>query len=830
MKNFISNLFTKSTTTTSNCSVISSPPPNVSKDNIVHDDYTKSSYFNFYRILETNRVIARQHIGLTSSSSSSTAFVLEQYHINAEMTDTCTTTVLTQKYKNTLESPVEAKYCIPLPPFASVSNFVVEFKDQVLKATIKERQKAENQYSDTIASGGQSFLASKSENGLFTLQLGNVPQGESVTLHFTIISEIGSHYSNLHYFIHKYWFPSNQNFDFKLSLNIGLSNSIKEIQVKDYKNTTTFKDESKRKALVEIENDKGISNDLLIIVVPESSDKPLALVENDSNNNSTAIALNFYPNFEINSDEMNQKSTFIFLIDCSGSMEGDAIKKAKTALDIIMRSLNENCKFNIYCFGSNFNKCFEHSRLYDDESLTEANNYISNIDADMGGTELFQPIKEILQQEYDQEYPRQLFILTDGCVSSRDELIKYVGTESNSTRIFTLGIGSGVDKELVIGLSNSCKGFYELIDDNNDMQNRVMKLVNIAMEPAFSNIKVDWGIPSFVQSPQLIRPIFYNERMMIYALSEKKIEKQNFTITITGNSPSGKQIEYSIPIDLEAVSNNDKASTNIHSLAAFKIIHDLEYREKKKSENNSEEIIRLSKKYSIISTKTSFIVSVESDQPTTDAMVNVDVLPTTSTPDRLGGGGAVRSRRSSNSGSSEKFKKKSISFEQEETKEMSQNLDGLLLQCESLDSSSIQFSSSSQPMKRKSLFSFTKSAPSPVQSSSIVSSSSSYRRESGVNTSNNDQLVNLIKLQKALGSWDTVNSLFVVPSKPSEISDEAIWTTIVVIAKIMKSFENRKTEWDLVVQKATKWVKNQLTKNNISIDFNTLLESAKSKL
>jgi len=778
-------------------------------------DYTQSSFYNYFRLLEKQSTspaastddIIRNRIGLLPiirpppgtpiypsplQPIKNDIFKLQTYHIDSEMTDTCTTTVLTQRYTNSsTSSPVEAKYSIPLPPYATVSNLIVEYKDQIIEAKIKETKKAQDQYNDTIANGGQSFLASKSADGMFTVNLGNIPQGESVTLHITVVSEIACHYSNLIYLIHRYWFPSSSSFDFKFNLNISLSTPIKEINIENHhKHTITYKNPTKTQANVLISS-MDFKHNLLVLIVPQSSDKPNAVIEQQQD--STAISLNFYPNFEINTDELNQKSEYIFLLDCSGSMSGSPIQKATTALDIIMRSLNENCKFNIYCFGSNFNKCFESSKLYDDESLTTANQYISKISANLGGTELFSPVKDILQQEYDQEYPRQLFILTDGQVSRRDELIKFVGQESNSTRIFTLGIGSGVDQELVIGLSNACKGFYELINDNNDMQNRVMKLVNISMEPTFSNIKIDWGVDGFVQSPQMIRPLFYNERMMIYGLLEKKSDKDQFNITITGNSPSGKQITYSIPIDLTENNNNIIKSNNIHTISAFKIIHDLEYKETKKSEDHSVEIIRLSKKYSVISTKTSFIVSIDSDQPTTDAMVNVNILE---------GGEQERGIRLHS------FSTSSVS----RPKMMAKGASPAPMQKFSVAPQSVCFSRSV-------------SSDSQSRSSNIGISNSNNN-----NNNSNDELVKLIKLQKALGSWDNVDSLFTIPTKPNEINDNTIWITIVVIAKIMKSFQSRKTEWDLVIQKATKWVKNQLTKNNISTDFNTLLESAKTQL
>ena len=44
----------------------------------------------------------------------------------------------------------------------------------------------------------------------------------------------------------------------------------------------------------------------------------------------------------------------IFLMDCSGSMQGDSIHEAKRALEACLRGLEKGTLFNIYRFGSSY--------------------------------------------------------------------------------------------------------------------------------------------------------------------------------------------------------------------------------------------------------------------------------------------------------------------------------------------------------------------------------------------------------------------------------------------------------------------------------------------
>ncbi|KAN0040111.1 hypothetical protein ACTA71_011999 [Dictyostelium dimigraforme] len=806
-----------------------STTPSISNSSIKRNigdmaDYKNANYFNYYRVLENKNNNPRKTVGLKTIPNNNDTFKLTDFTIESEMNNTCITSIWKQKYSNDSSSPVEGIYRIPLAPYSVVSGFTVEYQDKVFIGKIKSKEKAQNQYSDSIASGGQAFLAEKTKDGEFSFRIGNLPPNENVTIHLTIISEVCPHLSSLQNCFHRFLFP-NGSFNFQFNLNIKLTLPIKNIEVLHYSNREIIfkEDTNKKEATISFSSSNGIDNDIVCIVEPENdNEKPQSIIEHSKKDNTYAISVNFTPSFNhLSTDEINQKTEFIFLIDCSGSMMGEPIIKAKRALEIIIRSLNENCKFNIYCFGSNFTKAFETSKMYNDETLTEISEYVENIEANLGGTELFLPLKDILSTEPDFEYPRQLFILTDGEITDRNKLIDYVATESNNTRIFTYGIGHRVDTELVIGLSKACKGYYEMIKDNSNFEEQIMKLVSIAFEPTLSNIKIDWSTELQIeQGPTKIRPLFSGETLIIYALlKENQIPQSNIQVSLIGDGPTG--IKLNFPITLDFSKSIDNGNNSIHTLAAFNIIKDLEDDERRGNHSNKRDRIEeLGKTYGLISKYTSYIVTSTSEQVTEESMKTIDIIQTISTDSSLD--------------REESFKRDgNVNYYQRNRchppptvyyKRSSPSIFSVI-------GSFFSSLSSSVGDKIDNIRDSNVGKIGNIRDSNVGKIDNiREEKENNDNDSNvDDSLLKLIKLQKANGSWGSPFNQFKIDlsKKPSNIDNDDIWVTLIVINKILNDFPTQQSQYDLVIQKATKWVKQQLARLNILNEYDSLFASSK---
>ena len=95
---------------------------------------------------------------------------------------------------------------------------------------------------------------------------------------------------------------------------------------------------------------------------------------------------------------------------CYGNEEqqGGSIGSAKKALGLFLHSLPSDCYFNIFSFGSHFDSLFQGSVKYDDDSLVKAKQHVQGMDANYGGTEIYQPLEAIFKEPVKQGHLRQV--------------------------------------------------------------------------------------------------------------------------------------------------------------------------------------------------------------------------------------------------------------------------------------------------------------------------------------------------------------------------------------------------------------------------------------
>ena len=105
------------------------------------------------------------------------------------------------------------------------------------------------------------------------------------------------------------------------------------------------------------------------------------------------------------------------------------------------------------------------------EVLTE----VSNFKADLGGTDILNPLKKAIRLNIGGR-KRIVFLLTDGEVENKSEVILKARENSETTRVHTFGIGEGCDRELIENTAVAGRGSFSFaIDNTSNLSGQVIQ-------------------------------------------------------------------------------------------------------------------------------------------------------------------------------------------------------------------------------------------------------------------------------------------------------------------------------------------------------------------
>ncbi|EAR98295.1 type A von willebrand factor domain protein (macronuclear) [Tetrahymena thermophila SB210] len=189
----------------------------------------------------------------------------------------------------------------------------------------------------------------------------------------------------------------------------------------------------------------------------------------------------------------SSKCEFIFLLDRSGSMSGQSIQNAIEALILFIKSLPLDSYFNIYSFGTEFSKLFDQSQKYSNENVELALNEIITYSANYGGTNIYQPLSEIFNQPYVKGYGRQIYILTDGQIENKENVMHLIQSNNISNRVHAIGIGLYVDKDLIIQSAKSGKGCHAHVTDQSLIQESIINILQNSISPILEDVKLSYN-------------------------------------------------------------------------------------------------------------------------------------------------------------------------------------------------------------------------------------------------------------------------------------------------------------------------------------------------
>lgn len=307
---------------------------------------------------------------------------------------------------------------------------------------------------------------------------------------------------------------------------------------------------------------------------------------------SSTVMLSFIPKFcELNvsdaykaaiankpyeTDMASARGDYVFLLDRSGSMGGTRIAKAKEALVLFLKSLPEDSYFNVISFGSGSQRMHGKSERNSSKAIELAVKKVEKMGADMGGTEIYEPLETVLKEGVIEGYARHVFLLTDGGVSNTNGVISMVRKCTKYCRVHCIGIGNGASSALIEGCATSGKGQSIMISDEENPAEKIIGLLESTLTPVISKVGLRCADEGLIES------IVPNPKSIPYVLKDEAV---NFYITFKGPMTESRKFEFEyedsaskLPFRSEIVVEASSANLPfVDKMAHFKVLRALEH-------------------------------------------------------------------------------------------------------------------------------------------------------------------------------------------------------------------------------------------------------------
>lgn len=548
-------------------------------------------------------------------------------------------TIMDQIYINNSDKPIEAMYVFPLNHHAAIHDMYFIIDNRIVKSKIEEKKEAKKQYNQAKQEGKRASLLKQERPNMFTQSIANIMPNDTIMVRIKYVEEL------------KY---ENQEFELRLPLAITPRYTMGGVESKfDIKDGTIKKTSTSVEKAKDIqppftppsiEASKGVSININLDggIPVENVSSSHQIIEKKISPNKRQIKLkngritpdqDFTLKYRIGSKDEAQVTTFIseqdgedyymimaippdpkknkeyipkemtFVLDVSGSMNGNNIKYAKLSLLESLDKLSPKDYFNIIAFDDKTYQYQYNPIPATEENVLDGMDFINNIKGG-GGTNALPALAWALDEHHNPDFMKMIIFISDGGLGYENEVFKLINNSQSDARIFSINIGYAPNNFLLEKVAEMTRGTYIYIKNNRDIVDKIAKLTNKINSPIISDIQIKLDNTADAY-PNPISDLYHKEPIVIFGKSDNLKNK----ITLTGKTSKGN---YKKTFKIKKRKIKEHAS--IPTLWARKKIESLmnHYRLKSNKVNKTKddlknEIIEISKKYNVLSKFTSFI-------------------------------------------------------------------------------------------------------------------------------------------------------------------------------------------------------------------------------
>ena len=516
----------------------------------------------------------------TQNTATEQVLTLKHTEVKAKIAGNISRVEVVQKFENPFPESLEAIYVFPLSDEAAVDDMEIKIGDRIIKADIKRRDEALKIYQKAREQGRTAGLLEQERDNIFTQSLANIKPGEKIEVtiryteslkfaggdyEFVFPTVVGPRYISQNTSdadrINSPLLPpgtrSGRDIAVSVEIDAGVA-IVGDVRSTSHQITT---DRSGNIVRVQLANSDTIPNKDLILRYRVAGENTQATVLTQSDQRGGHFAAYLIPALNYKINEIVPKDV-VFLMDTSGSQQGEPLAKSKELMRRFIQGLNPNDTFTIIDFANTAQALSTTPLANTPQNRQSAINYIDKLQAN-GGTELLNGIQAVMKfPAAPTERLRSIVLITDGYIGNEKEVLALVQRSIKpGNRLYSFGVGSSVNRFLLNRLAQVGRGTSQVIRQDEPSAEAAEKFFRQINSPVLTNIQISWeGMGEKPEIYPIAPPDLFTAQPLV--LFGKKSDRTNGQLRIRGTQAGGKAYEQILPINFAQSGGRQRESTS----------------------------------------------------------------------------------------------------------------------------------------------------------------------------------------------------------------------------------------------------------------------------
>ncbi|MCM1049603.1 MAG: VIT and VWA domain-containing protein [Clostridiales bacterium] len=554
-------------------------------------------------------------------------FPLKKTNVKASIDGIIADIYVEQSYANEGTKPINANYVFPASTKVTIHGMKMQIGNQIVTATIKEKEEAEEEFEEAKSEGKSASMLSEETANVFSMDVANIMPGDEVLieLHYTelIMPADGTY---------QFVFPTvcgpryvspvqNESGDrdewtatpylangvspkdeYNIDVTVSSAMPITSITSSSHNIDIDWNENTTAHVTLADSSDYAGNRDFILDYKLTGEEIGTGLMV-DKGEDENVFMLMIQPPERYEVEELPPRE-YIFVLDVSGSMSGFPLDTAKKLIKNLVSGLSETDTFNLILFSGTSYKMANRSVPATEENIEKAIDLV-NEQSGTGGTELSEALKSALNTPADKDTARNIVIISDGYIYGESEVFQIVRENMDEAEFFSFGIGKAVNRNLIEGIATIGQGEPFIVTDEDEADEIAEKFRTYIQSPILTDIKVTFeGFKVHDIEPSIMPTLYASKPIVLLGKWDGEVAG---TINITGKTGAG---EYSQSISVaDAISGENEA---ISYLWARKRVQSLvDYGTDTESDKVRQEVTQIGLDYTMITPYTSFIAVLD---------------------------------------------------------------------------------------------------------------------------------------------------------------------------------------------------------------------------